>query len=63
VAFNSKFRYIDVLFFNEQYHSYVDSIYHGELEVKDTTESSASASYLDISLKIDTGGKLNNLNL
>jgi hypothetical protein len=47
-----------VLTVGEQIHSYVDPIYPGELEIKDTTESSNFASYLDISLKIYTGGKV-----
>ena len=33
-------------------------IYPSELEIKDTTESSTSASYLDVLLNIDSGGKL-----
>jgi hypothetical protein len=37
-------------------HNYVDSIYPSEHEIKDTTESSTSASYLDVLLNID--GKL-----
>jgi hypothetical protein len=36
----------------------VDLIYPSELEIKDTTESSTSASYLGLLLKIDTGGNL-----
>jgi hypothetical protein len=49
VAFNLTFRYID---------SYVDSIYPNELEIKDTTECSISASYLDVLLKLETNDKL-----
>ena len=60
VAFNSTFRYIDDVLSinNDQFHSYVDSIYPSELQIKDTTESSTSASYLDVLLNIDSGGKL-----
>ena len=60
VAFNSTFRYIDDVLSinNNDFHSYVDSIYPNELEIKDTTESSMSASYLDILLNIDINGKL-----
>ena len=60
VAFNSTFRYIDDVLSinNDRFHSYVDSIYPSELEIKDTTESSTSASYLDVLLNIDSGGKL-----
>jgi hypothetical protein len=59
VSFNSTFRYIDDVLSinNNQFHSYVDSIYPSELEIKDTTETPTSASYLDILLKIDTDGK------
>jgi hypothetical protein len=39
-------------------HELVDSIYPNELEIKDTTECSKSASYLDVLLKLDTNGKL-----
>ena len=62
VAFNSTFRYIDDVLSinNDRFHSYVDSIYPSELEIKDTTESSTSASYLDVLLNIDSGGKTNN---
>jgi hypothetical protein len=60
VAFNSTFRYIDDVLSidNNQFHSYVDSICPNELDIKDTTESSTSASYLDILLNIDADGKL-----
>jgi hypothetical protein len=38
--------------------SYVHLIYPDELEIKDTTESDKSASYLHILLKIDSSGRL-----
>jgi hypothetical protein len=40
VAFNSTIRYIDYALSinNDQFHSYVDSIYPSELEIKDTIE-------------------------
>jgi hypothetical protein len=59
VAFNSTFRYIDDVLSinNDQFHSYVDSIFPSELEIKDTTESSTS-SYFDVLLNINAGGKL-----
>jgi hypothetical protein len=41
-------------------HEYADSIYPSELEIKDSTESSTSALYLDVLLNIDAGGKLTN---
>jgi hypothetical protein len=60
VAFNSTFRYIDDVLpiNNEQFHPHADSIYPNELEIKDTTESPTSASYWDVLLNIDVGGKL-----
>ena len=38
--------------------NYVHLIYSEELDIKDTTESDRSASYLDILLNIDSNGKL-----
>jgi hypothetical protein len=60
VAFNSTFRYIDDVLSinNDQFHSYVDSIYPSELDIKYTTESFTSASYLVVLLNIDIGGNL-----
>jgi hypothetical protein len=45
---------------NNQFHTYVYSIYPNELEIKDTTECSTFASYLNI-LKLDTNGNLTTL--
>jgi hypothetical protein len=36
---------------------FVDSIYPIELEVKDTTDTDISASYLDLHLEIDSEGR------
>jgi hypothetical protein len=60
VAFSSTSRYIDDVLSinNDKFHSYVNSIYPSELEIKDTTESSTSASYLDVLLNMYAGGKL-----
>jgi hypothetical protein len=60
VTFNSTCRYTDVVLSinNHQFHSYVDSIYPSELEIRDITESYTSASYLDVLLNIDVGDKL-----
>jgi hypothetical protein len=60
VAFNSTFRYIDDVLSinNNHFHSYVNSIYPNEPEIKDTTECSTSASYLDVLLKLVDNGKL-----
>jgi hypothetical protein len=50
---------IHVLFINNnQFQLHVDSIYSNELEIKDTTDSSTSASYLDVLLKLDTNSKI-----
>jgi hypothetical protein len=57
VAFNSTFRYIDVLSINNnQFNSYVDLINPNELEIKDST----SASYLDMLLNLDTNIQISN---
>jgi hypothetical protein len=59
-SFHSTLRYIDDVLSinNDQFHSHIDSIYPSELEIKDTTESSTSASYLDVLLNKDADGKL-----
>jgi hypothetical protein len=62
VAYNSTFRYIDDVLYlnNNQFDTYVDSIYRNELEIK-TTQSAPHLLriyYLDILLKLDTNGKL-----
>ena len=56
VTLTSTFRYInDVLSINNnQFHSYVNSIYPNELEIKDNTKCPTSASYSDVLLKLDT---------
>ena len=49
----------DVLSLNNQHFSeYLDFIYPSELEIKDTTVTRRSASYLDIFLNIDTDERL-----
>jgi hypothetical protein len=40
------------------FHNYVHLINPDELEIKDTTKSDKSASYLDILLNIDSNGRL-----
>jgi hypothetical protein len=54
-SFNSSFRYIDdVLSLNNSpFGNYLHHIYPNELEVKDTTVTQKSASYLDLHLEID----------
>ncbi len=52
-SFNFTFRYIyDVLSLNNsRFGDFVDRIYHIELEIKDTTDTDRSASYLDLYLE------------
>ena len=52
--FNLTYRYIDdVLSINNQdFESYLGQMYPAELEIKDTKESTTSASYLDLLLSI-----------
>jgi hypothetical protein len=56
------FRYIeldDVLSLNNsRFGDFVDRIYPIELEIKDTTDTDRSASYLDLHLEIDSEGQL-----
>ena len=59
-SFNFTFRYIDdVLSLNHsRYGDFVDRIYPIELEIKDTTNTDTSASYLDLQLAIDSEKRL-----
>ncbi|KAK3085568.1 hypothetical protein FSP39_005430 [Pinctada imbricata] len=59
--FNFTNRYIDdVLSINNpKFADYLSSIYPSELEVKETTETNNSASYLDIMLSYDIDGHMN----
>ena len=43
---------------NSRFGDLVDCIYPIELEIKDTTDTDRSASYLDLHLKIDSEGRL-----
>ena len=57
--FNFTFRYNDdVLINNLDFENYHGQMYPAELEIKDTTESNTSASYLDLFLLIGRDGKL-----
>jgi hypothetical protein len=60
VSFNHTFRCIDdaLSIKNHNFHNYVHLIYSDELEIRDTTESDKSASYLDILLNIDSNDRL-----
>ena len=57
--FNFTYRNIDVLSINSpEFENYLDQMYPVELEIKDTTESNTSASYLDLLLSIGRDGQL-----
>ena len=58
--FNLTYRYIDdVLSINNpEFENYLGQMYPAELEIKDTTESTTSASYLDLLLSIGRDGQL-----
>ena len=58
--FNLTYRYIDdVLSINNpEFENYLCQMYPAELEIKDTTESTTSASYLDLLLSIGRDGQL-----
>ena len=58
--FNFTFRYIDDVLSlnNSRFGDFVDRIYPIELEIKDTTYTDRSASYLDLHLEIDSEGRL-----
>ena len=58
--FNFAYRYIDdVLSINNpDFENYLGQMYPAELEIKDTTESNTSASYLDLLLSIGMDGQL-----
>ena len=59
-SFNFTFRYIDDVFSinNSRFGDFVDRIYPIELEIKNTTYTDRSASYLDLHLEIDSEGWL-----
>ena len=59
-SFNFTFRYIDdVLSLNNyRFGDFVDRVHPIELEIKDTTDTDRSASYLDLHLKIDSEERL-----
>ena len=61
--FNLTYRYIDdVLSINNpEFENYLGQMYPAELAIKDTTESTTSASYLDLLLSIGRDGQLHTL--
>ena len=58
--FNFTYRYIDDVLSNNNpdFENYLGQMYPAELEIKDTTESNTSASYLDLLLSIESYGQL-----
>ena len=58
--FNFTYKYIDdVLSINNpDFENYLGQMYPAELEIKDTTESNISASYMDLLLSIESDGQL-----
>jgi hypothetical protein len=59
-SYNFTFRYIDGILslYNSRFDDFVHRIYPIELEIKDTTDTHKSASYLDLHLEIDSKGRL-----
>ena len=59
-SFNFNFGYIDDVpsLNNSRFSDSVDRIYPIELEIKDTTNTDTSASYLDLHLEIDSEWRL-----
>ena len=59
-SFNFMFCYIDdvLSLTNSRFGDIVDRIYPIELEIKDTTNTDRSTSYLDLDLEIDSEGRL-----
>ena len=59
-SFNFTFRYIDDVLSlnNSRFGDFVDRIYPIELEIKDTTYTDRSASYLDLHLEINSEERL-----
>ena len=54
------YKYIDYVLSikNPDFKNYLGQMYLAELEIKDTTESNTSASYLDLLLSIESDGQL-----
>ena len=58
--FNFTYRYIDDVLstYNPDFENFFGQMYPPEVEIKDTTESNTSASYLDLLLSIGMNGQL-----
>jgi hypothetical protein len=50
--------YLQTLLNISRFDEYLRFIYPNELEVKDTTDTQKSASYFDLHIEIDNGGRL-----
>jgi hypothetical protein len=59
-SFSFTFRYIDDVLSlnNSRFGDFVDRIYPIEFEIKNTTDTDRSASYIDLHLEIDSRGRL-----
>ncbi len=59
-SFNFTYRYIDdvLSIYNPSFAQWLPSIYPPELEIKETTETTCTASFLDLHLEFDRSGKL-----
>ena len=59
-SFNYTLRYIDVVLSlnNSRFGDFIDFVYPIELDIKDTTDTDRSGTYLDIHLEIDSEGWL-----
>jgi len=59
-SFNFMFRYINVVLSlsNSKLGDFLDRIYPTDHEIKDSTDTARSASYLDLHLEIDNEGRL-----
>ena len=59
-SFNCAFFYIDyvISLHNLKLGDFVDHIYPIKIEIKDTTDTDRSASYIDLHLEIDSEGRL-----
>ena len=62
-SFNFTFRYIDdvLLLNNSNFWDFGDRIYPIELEIRDTTDTDRSASYIDLHLEIYSEGRLRSI--
>jgi hypothetical protein len=59
-VFNLTFRYFEVVLWinNPDFGNWIPFIYSKEIEIKETTETTSSASFRDIYLKFDANGQL-----